>query len=193
MSNLLIENDNRIIEEYCNGDSELAATSFVRKYEKYVFSIALRYLNNFEDADEASQDVFLKALNNLHKFKKKSSIKTWLYRITVNHCNNVIRSKRFRFWSRTENNFTEYEKNIKSETPYQILENNCFEERFLLLLGTLPKKQREVFSLRYFDNLKYEEISKMLGTSVGGLKSNYYNATKKIATMLKKLKEKGEI
>ena len=188
MNTLLIEDDNRIIEEYISGNSNLAATSFVRKYQKFVFSIALRYLNNFEDADEATQDVFLKALTNIHKFRKQSSVKTWLYRITMNHCNNITRSKKYKFWSRLEKNSIEYEKTPENTDPQKILENKIFEEQFLLLLGTLPKKQREVFSLRYFENLQYDEISKMLGTSIGGLKANYYQATKKVAALLKKMK-----
>ena len=70
--------------------------------------------------------------------------------------------------------------------PLQEVENKEFEKKFSLALSDLPKKQRETFALRYFDDLPYQEISNMLGTSVGGLKANYYQAVKKLGMYLKK-------
>ena len=183
---LLIEKDKEIIREYTTGNSELAATSFVRKYQNFIYATALRYMQSYDDADDAAQEVFIKALNNLEKFRGDSSMKTWLYRITANVCINMKRKRKIMslFVSQPEN---EYFK-IKSDdaSPHQAFENKEFELNFKQTLAKLPDKQRETFALRYYDNLPYEEISKMLGTSVGGLKANYYQAVKKLAVYLKK-------
>lgn len=184
---LVSENDNQIISEYVSGNREIAATAFVRKYQKFVYSIALRYVKDEDDAYDIAQDVFIKALNNLAEFKKKSSLKTWLYRIAANTSKTYLRKKKFiSFFKLSDNeNINLEEFQVDYQTPSQMLENKEFENKFLKLLVKLPDKQRETFALRYFDNLSYEEISKMLGTSVGGLKANYYQAVKKISNFLK--------
>lgn len=188
---LVLNNDKDIIQELESGDKERAATAFMRKYQNFVFNTALRYLKSYDDADDATQEVFIKALKNIRQFRQESSLKTWLYRITFNVCTNYLRKKKFMgiFQSKTsiEDDLDELE-NITdgSLNPEEKYINNEYEERFLKLLMTLPEKQRETFSLRYFDELPYEEISKILGTSVGGLKANYFQATKKLANLLKK-------
>jgi len=182
---LILENDNEILEEFTAGNSELAATSFVRKYQNFVFSVALRYLQSFDDAEDAAQETFIKALKGLQKFKGNSSLKTWLYRITTNVCNNMIRKKKVMSLFRSSRN--DYF-NIADGAlnPEETIERREFEEHFLKALNKLPEKQRETFALRYFEELTYEEISSMIGTSVGGLKANYYQATKKLAHYLEK-------
>ncbi len=189
---LILDNDKDIIREYSEGNREIAATAFVRRYQKFVFSTALRYLKSYEDADDASQEVFIKAMNSLHKFRGDASLKTWLYKITFNVCTSMLRKKRFfTFFGKDEE---EDYKNVPSNeiSPFQKVENDEFEEKFLKILNKLPEKQRETFALRYFDNMSYEEISKLLGTSVGGLKANYFQATKKIADILNKEKKMTE-
>jgi RNA polymerase sigma-70 factor (ECF subfamily) len=91
---LALENDNQIISEYVSGNKDIAATAFVRKYQKFVYSVALRYIKDEDDAYDVSQDVFIKALNNLHKFRQESSIKTWLYKITANTSKTHLRKKK---------------------------------------------------------------------------------------------------
>lgn len=181
-------NDKEIIRDYLSDNQEQAATAFVRKYQNFVFSTALRYLKSYDDADDAAQETFIKALNSLRKFRGDSSLKTWLYRITVNVCANISRKKKiFSIFKPIDDNEDDYF-NIPSteKTPEELFENKEFEEVFLKILAKLPEKQRETFALRYFDELSYEEISKMLGTSVGGLKANYFQAVKKLAELLKK-------
>ncbi len=183
---LVIDNDKEIIREYLTGNSELAAVSFVRKYQKFVYATALRYLQSYDDADDAAQETFIKALTSLSKFRGDSSLKTWLYKITRNVCYNMKRKKKvFSIFIKDDreeyfNSPSDYVK------PDQSLENKEFEKNFKRVLAKLPEKQRETFALRYFDNLSYQEISNMLGTTVGGLKANYYQAVKKLAEFLKK-------
>lgn len=181
---LAISTDKEIIEEYVSGNSEAAATAFVRKYRKFVYSIALRYLKSADDADDAAQESFIKALGALKKFRGDSSLKTWLYRITVNVCANASRKKKFlSIFSREDGSEIEFKSDF--ETPDKTLENKELFDEFYAALDKLPKKQRETFALRYFDELPYDEISNMIGTSVGGLKANYYQAVKKLAKFLK--------
>lgn len=189
---LVLEKDNEIISEYLSGDRERAATAFVRKYQNFVFSASLRYLKSYDDADDASQEVFIKALKNIHKFRGESSLKTWLYRITMNVSSNILRKKKLINFFRSDNDENDEYLNIadKTFTPVEQYENWEFEQNFLKTLGKLPEKQRETFVLRYFEELPYEEISKLLGTSVGGLKANYFQAVKKLAEYLKDDKNK---
>jgi len=182
---LALNTDQDIINEYCSGDSNRAATLFVRKHQKFVYSIALRYLRSHDDADDATQEVFIRALKNLKSFRGESSIQTWLYRITINICSNLVRKRKFiSLFSREDGSEIELESDTIS--PQQHFENKDFEKHFERMLRQLPEKQRETFALRYFDELSYEEISKMLGTSVGGLKANYFQAVQKLTKLLKK-------
>lgn len=180
---LLLENDLDIIEEFVANKSERAASSFVRKYRSFVYSTALRYLQNHDDADDCAQEVFLKALSNLKKFRKDSNLKTWLYRITVNQAMNHLRKKKITaFFSFGD---SDYEISANSLNPEESMMNEEFLSKFNSALAKLPEKQRETFALKYFDELKYEEISELLGTSIGGLKANYYQAVKKLSSILK--------
>jgi RNA polymerase sigma-70 factor (ECF subfamily) len=182
-----LDNDLDIIKEYTENRSNSAATAFVRKYQNFVFSTALRNLQSYEDADDASQEVFIRALNNLHKFRAQSSVKTWLYRITVNICANMRRKKKIVNYLRFDFSETDsFDIPEESDSPLEIVEKKENELALLSAMKKLPEKQRETFSLRYFDNLSYDEISKLLGTSVGGLKANYYHAVRKITEILSK-------
>jgi len=185
---LVLEKDDEIVREYCKGNIEEAATSLVRKYQKFVYSIALRHLQNYDDADDAAQEAFIKAIKGLPSFRGESSIKTWLYTITTNICKNTLRSRSFVFWKRIDEDDEVFEIPSEDVSPHQAVENLEFEQNFIKMLGKLPPKQRETFALRYFDGLPYEEISKMLGTSVGGLKANYYQAVKRLEKLLKNTK-----
>ncbi len=190
MEALLIYNsDIEIIDDYVENGSNKAANAFVRKYQKFVYSTAFRYLKSYDDSQDAAQQVFIKALGNLKSFRKESSLSTWLYRITVNICTTMLRKKRVMsiFSSASDNNFEDYfSVESREATPLQELESKEFEEEFNLAFANLPQKQRETFALRYFDDLSYAEISDMLGTSIGGLKANYYQAVKKLGILLKK-------
>ncbi|MFN8358431.1 MAG: sigma-70 family RNA polymerase sigma factor [Candidatus Kapaibacterium sp.] len=181
---LSLQTDQDIIREYCSGDQNRAATQFVRKYQKFVYSTALRYLRSHDDADDAAQEVFISALKHIHNFRGDSTVQTWLYRITINVCTRIVRKRKFvSFFTREDGSEIEIPSDIS--TPHQQFENKDFEKNFYKMLSQLPEKQRETFVLRYFDELTYEEISQMLGTSVGGLKANYFQAVQKLAKLLK--------
>lgn len=173
-----------LISEYVNGNRERAATEFVRQYQRFVYSVALRHLDgNHDDACDAAQETFIKALEHLPHFKGESSIQTWLYRITVNTCHSLRRRwKRFVPLSSAVEDFEDIPSRLPS--PDRTVEDEEFLDRFMAMLSQLPPRQRETFYLRYVEGLSYEEISNMLGVSVSGLKANYYHAVRKLAAML---------
>lgn len=184
MTAISLEIDSALVKEYIETGSHRAANEIIRTYRKFVFATALRYVEDYDDADDVAQDVFIRVFDGLSKFEGKSSMKTWLYKITVNISLNYIRKRKilrlFSFGS------TESESSYASDDilPDKSLENSEFERDFLKILSELPVKQRETFALRYFDELTYEEMSKILGTSVGGLKANYHQAVKKITNRI---------
>jgi len=189
-SNILaINNELTNIDEPATILDNKELNNFVRNYQKFVYHTALRYTKDYDLSEDITQEVFLKALRNFNKFQNKSSIKTWLYRITINECKNQFRRKKifnfFNFTSREEEG-NEIEdrvfiSNTNPENQYLMKETELL---FLKAYQELPEKQRETFALRYFDELSYEEISEILGTSIGGLKANYYQAVRKIAKKL---------
>ncbi len=182
---LILAKDTEIISEYLEGDRERGATAFVRRYQSFVFSTALRYLKSYDDAEDAAQEAMIKALQNLNKFKGKSSLKTWLYRITVNVSLNLNRKKKILSIFKRADDDASLDIISSEKNPEEAMESEEFGETFLEALSQLPEKQRETFAMRYFEDLPYKEISDMLGTSVGGLKANYYQAVKKLSEELK--------
>lgn len=161
------------------------AREFVREHGRFVFSVALRYMGKPDEAEDVTQDVLIRALRKYYSFRGASNPRTWLYRITVNTSITYLRKAKMRAaaitaaallfpWNRSTQRAADYE-----------WEQSTFMDFFHSCLMQLPEKQREVFALRYFDNLSYDEISKVLGTTVGGLKANYHHATKKLAHMIR--------
>ena len=187
---LAIITDEEIVSALKNGNRELGATSFVRKYQNFVYSTAYRYLDSSADAEDVSQEVFIKAIESIDKFRGESSLKTWLYRITKNNCLNILRKKKvLSLFGMYKDQELEFEIKDTAYSPSEILEKEEFENRFLKVLSKLPEKQRETFALRYFEEMPYEEISQLIGTSTGGLKANYFQAVKKLAKELNEFKK----
>lgn len=181
--------DSYYIREYIEHRSESAAAEIVRKYQKFVYLTILRIVENTEDAKDITQEVFVKALESLSKFRGESSLKTWLYRIAANMASNSLRKRKVRtFFSISKDNSYE-ELPEGSPNPEEHFTNTELEQKFLNALSKLPKKQRETFALRYFEEMPYAEISELLGVSVGALKANYFHAVNKIAVELNKYLE----
>jgi RNA polymerase sigma-70 factor (ECF subfamily) len=180
-----LDSEEALLSAFRNGQVELASTAFVRRYQRFVMSVASRQLANRLDAEDVAQDVLMKALQSIHRFNGDSSITTWLYRITMNVIVSHRRRERLRLFFRVGE--ADGERDVVSQDPHPdvLAEQADFMTRLHHVLAKLPEKQRETFCLRYFDELSYEEMSQMLGTSVGGLKANYHLAVKKIAAQLR--------
>ena len=183
---LEIRNDKELIEEYINTKSNEAARLLVEKHRQYVFRVAKRYLNDDLDAaEDLAQEAFIKAFVSLHTFEFKSNFQTWLYRIIKNTYLNMVNKQTIEN-SLQKTTIENYVEIIGSnETPATELEYKEFLNKFENALQKLPERQREVFCLRYYEEMKYEEISDLLGLDIGGLKASYYHAMKKLTKYLK--------
>lgn len=154
----------------------------VRKYQERLYWHIRRMVVNHEDADDVTQNTLVKAWKGLHKFKEESQLYTWLYRIASNESITFLNKKKKRFFISINDVENELSESLESDIHYSGDEIQLTLQKAIL---TLPKKQRLIFNMRYYDEMKYDEISEVLGTSVGGLKSSYHHAVKKIENYLK--------
>ena len=134
-----------------------------------------------DDADDLTQEAFIKAWKNLDKFRQESKLFTWLYRIATNECLTFLTNKKKRVMVGTDDVENELSQKLDS-SPH--VSGDEIQLKLQKALLTLPEKQRLVFNMKYYDDLKYEEISEILGTTVGGLKASYHHAVKKIEEYL---------
>jgi RNA polymerase sigma-70 factor (ECF subfamily) len=181
----VLETDHEILEAFRSGLQEQAITAFVRRHQKFVYSVALRYLSSPEDARDCAQDVMIKAYQGLGRFRGESSLQTWIGKIARNTAISMFHKRKLvRLFAPGE---AEGERDVPARqlSPAEHAEQNEFERFFRTVLSTIPPKQRETFMMRYYEELSYEEISAQVGTSVGALKANYHWAVKKIAEKLK--------
>jgi RNA polymerase sigma-70 factor, ECF subfamily len=175
--------DSELIELFQNGD-DTAFNHLVVRYQEKVYWVARRFVHGHDAADDVTQEVFCKVYDSLREFRGESSVFTWLYRITVNISLNSVRRQRVREFFRIDEMFDA--KDEDAVPPDEALERE--EQKTLIeeAIATLPEKQKSVFVLRYYEELPYEERSKVLKTSVGGLKANYFHAVKKIQEYVKR-------
>ena len=172
-----VSNDLELVESFQKGN-EASFNELVRRYQEKVYWIAHRFVNDHDQADDIVQEVFLKVYRALNDFRGDSGVYTWLYRITVNISLNTIRKQRIKDFLRIDE-FFDYpsEESEQPDTQYEQREQKQLIEE---AIQQLPEKQKAVFILRYYEELPYEDISKILKTSVGGLKANYFHAVKNI-------------
>ena len=171
-----------LIQKFKSGD-EQAFNQLVLRYQEKIYWIVRRMIPDHADADDITQNVFIKAYQSLRSFKGDSSFYTWIYRIAINLSLNEIRRKKLRRTFSLDEEPSHF--STEEENPLQKLESDERKKLIQRAIDSLPEKQKKVFVLRYFEELPYEEISKILHTSVGGLKANYFHAVKKIGEYLK--------
>jgi RNA polymerase sigma factor (sigma-70 family) len=153
----------------------------VRKYQQKVYWLVRKMVVDHDDANDITQDVFIKAWTALDNFRGDAKFYTWLYRIASNEAINFLNKKRKRFFVPIYD--VENELNEKLEAD-PLLSGDAIQLKLQKALLKLPEKQRLVFNLKYFEELPYDEISEITGTSVGALKASYHWATKKIEDFL---------
>lgn len=174
--------DEGLIKEFQQGDVRVF-NELVRRYQERVYWIARRLVGNHADADDVAQEVFIKIYDSLKGFRGESSFYTWVYRVTVNAALNLLRRNKIRDFVR----FDEIIFPLLSDEPRPDERVESKEQKTLIdeAIAMLPAKQRTVFVLRYYENLPYGEIAKLLKRSVGGMKANYFHAVQKISRYLK--------
>ncbi|MCI5990608.1 MAG: RNA polymerase sigma factor [Candidatus Cryptobacteroides sp.] len=169
--------DEDIIGIYRNGERERAFTEIVKAYSERLFWYVRRYVGCQEDADDLIQEIFVKVWAALPSFRGEARLFTWIYRIATNEALNFLRRQRVRVALNFKSLDAEVERRI-DEDPY--FNGGEAERRLMKALQKLPQKQRIVFSMRYFEDMSYEEISEVTGTSTGALKASYHIAYEKL-------------
>ena len=140
-------------------------------------------MEEHDEADEVTQEVFIKLYNSAGEFRGDSTLYTWLYRITTNTCLNALRKKKNKRFLKLED--VEEVTTSDEMMPDNLIEKREEQYKLEKAIDSLPAKQKAVFVLRYYEEKSYEEISKITNTSVGGLKANYFHALKKIGAMVR--------
>jgi len=174
--------DTELISAYKNGDIS-GYNEIVLRYQKQVYWVIRKMVNSHDDADDLTQEVFIKIYSALKDFREESNLFTWLYRIATNYSINHIRKAKVRNTVSFEVVTQSIESNEKKSD--EAIDENTRRKVLEEAIETLPAQQRAVFNMRYYDELSYEEISKILKKSVGGIKANYFHAVKKLGDHLK--------
>ena len=154
----------------------------VRQYSEQLYWQIRRIVITHEDADDVMQNVFLKAWTNLGSFRNDSKIPTWLYRIAVNESLGFLRKRKTMTLISADAEDTNVANELIADKYFDGDETQAMLQE---AISKLPDVQRCVFNMRYYDELKYSEISKILSTSEGALKASYHIAVKKISEYFK--------
>jgi RNA polymerase sigma-70 factor (ECF subfamily) len=157
---------------------EEAFRLLLKKYQQKIYWHVRRMVIDHDDADDVVQDIFVKVWKNLGNFREDSQLYTWLYRIATNECITFLNKKKQKQNVSLDDDTTAYLAETLADGNY--FNGDRAQMKLQQALLTLPEKQKLVFNMKYFEDMKYEEISEVLGTSVGALKASYHLAVKKI-------------
>lgn len=175
--------DQELLEKFKNPETRhYAFNMLVRKYQEKIYWHIRKMVIDHEDADDLVQEVFLKVWKNLAFYRGDSALYTWIYRIATNDCLHFLNKKRRKFLIPIHDVNAELSKKLVAST---YIEGDEIQLKLQRALLTLPDKQRLVFNMKYFDELSYEAIAEITGTSIGALKASYHHAVKKIQIILK--------
>jgi RNA polymerase sigma-70 factor (ECF subfamily) len=156
---------------------ESAFTEIVKKYQQRLYWHIRRMLVDHEDSNDVLQNVFIRVWNALAGFREDAQLYTWLYRIATNECLTFIEQQK----RKSSVSLSEVESGLSNKIRAdKDFDANKLEWKLQLAIQQLPEKQRVVFMLRYYDEMPYEEMSRVLETSAGALKASYHHAAKKI-------------
>ena len=154
-----------------------AFSQLVRTYQERLYWHIRKMVLSHDDANDVLQNTFMKAWNGLDGFRGDSQVSTWLYRIATNETLTFLSNKRMRNIQSIDNDEDMLIQNLRADS---YLNGNELQLRLQEAILTLPEKQRLVFNMKYFEDITYEEMERVLGTSVGALKASYHHAVKKI-------------
>ncbi|HLU17199.1 MAG TPA: sigma-70 family RNA polymerase sigma factor [Edaphocola sp.] len=161
---------------------ERAFAKIIKKYQERLYWHVRRLVVNHEDANDVLQNVFIKVWSYLDNFREESNLYTWMYRIATNETLTFLEKEK----RRSALSFSDHETGLANKlTAERGFDANKLEWRLQQAIQSLPEKQRIVFSLRYYDEMPYEQMSQVLETSVGALKASYHHAVKKVEEFLK--------
>lgn len=153
------------------------------RYQEPLYRHVRRMLYDHDDANDVIQNTFIKVFRNVDRFEGKSKLYTWLYRIATNEAITFLNSRQRKDTDTIDDPDNKLLANqLRADTFF---DGDEVQIKLLQAIAILPDKQRTVFNLRYYDEMPYEEMSEVLGTSVGALKASYHHAVKKVEGFFK--------
>ncbi len=156
---------------------EAAFTAIIKKYQEKIYWHIRRMVVEHDDANDVMQNMFIKVWKNLDNFREDSQLYTWLYRIATNESLTFIEQRKKRLATSLSDEENYLSNKLQADKHF---DGTKLEWKLQLAIQQLPDKQRTVFSLRYYDEMPYEEMSRVLETSEGALKASYHHAAKKV-------------
>jgi RNA polymerase sigma-70 factor (ECF subfamily) len=160
---------------------ERAFTALMKKYQERLYWHIRRMVIDHDDANDVLQNMFIKVWKSLENFREDSQLYTWMYRIATNECLTFLEQQK----RKAAVSLSDVEDGLSNKVKAsENFDANRLEWKLQLAIQQLPEKQRLVFNLRYYDEMPYEEMSRILETSEGALKASYHHAAKKIEAFL---------
>jgi len=170
--------DQKLLELFRKDESKnYAFNLIVRKYQERLYWHIRKIVISHDDSDDVMQNSFIKIWKGLEKFREDSQLYTWLYRIATNESISFLNQKKKKFFMPVVDVENELSKDFEAD---KYIDGDEIQLKLQKAILKLPEKQRIVFNMRYFDEMKYDDIADILGTSVGALKASYHHAVKKI-------------
>ncbi|GGD58894.1 RNA polymerase sigma factor [Muriicola marianensis] len=154
----------------------------INTYKERLYWHIRRIVLDHDDADDVLQNTFIKVFRNIDKFKGDSKLYSWMYRIGTNEALSFLKSKSRKLGVSSDELIERKADNLQADVYF---EGDAIQLKLQQAIARLPEKQKLVFNMKYYEEMKYEEIAEILDTSVGGLKASYHLATKKIEAFLK--------
>ena len=174
--------DKGLLEKIRNPETQnYGFNLLVRAYQQKIYWHIRKMVIDHDDADDLTQEVFIKIYKSIGSFREDSQLYTWIYRISTNECLSFLQRKKKRFFLPIGDVAKELAGKLDSASHVSGDEIQLKLQKALL---TLPDKQRLVFNMKYFDDMSYENISEITNTSVGALKASFHHAVKKIENFL---------
>ncbi len=179
----------------CQGGDLEAFNELIRRYEKRVLNTAFRYLRDYQEAVDASQEIFIKVFRKLGGFQGKSSFSTWLYRVANNHCLNVHQKHQQAYGGRSrmlsldaarEDNAEYVFSDSKISPPDAVYDRKKLEQDMAAAIARLPDNQRQVIILRHYENLRYEQIAGIMEQPITTICSCLHRARQRLKNILEK-------
>ncbi len=173
-----MQEEKDFIQELLNPKTQnVAFQKLLRDYQKPLYNHIRNIVLNNDDTDDVLQNTFVKVFQHLKNFKGDSKLFSWMYRIATNEAITFINNKAKRNGTTSEAMQTKIVENLQSDSYF---DGNDIQIKLQKAILLLPEKQQLVFKMKYFEEIKYENMSEILGTSVGALKASYHHAVKKI-------------
>ncbi len=179
---IINQDDKELLMLFKQSDKkELAFTSIIKKYQEKLYWHIRRLVVVHDDANDVLQNMFIKVWNGLENFREDSQLYTWLYRIATNESLTFLDSKKRKFTESIDDEDSETSNGLSNQIKAsEGFDAKKLEWKLQLAIQLLPARQQLVFNLRYYDEMPYEQMSKILETSEGALKASYHHAAKKI-------------